>query len=287
MQARFLLNTLCLVFLTVPPCMATTNELDKLLELPLEDLTQLKLTTSTMAEENLRSVPSAMTVFSRDEIQRLGITELQQLAALVPGFQVARSDAWGIGYSINNRGRSISDSMRSILLLVDGQRLNNDVSGSSLLFSARVPLDNVDRVEFIRGPGSAIYGTNALSGVINIITRNEREMRLEAGSDSGKEGSAQWRFDGSDSLFELFARGANSHGQSVEIFNPAIQANTRTKDPYVARDLSLRANLGDFTLAARHARRTTEQFMSSVTSTTVKISALPNRAAPNWIGATV
>lgn len=249
----FLLLGLC-------PFVCAADEVGDLLALPLEDLTKLKLTTSTMAEENLRSVPSAMTVFTHEEIQRLGLTELQQLAAQVPGFQVARTDAWGIGYSISNRGRSIPGGISSILLLVDGQRINNDISGSAQLFNGRVPLENVDRVEFIRGPGSAIYGTNAVSGVINVITRSERVLRAEAGRNSGKTGSVQWRADGSDSHFELFAQGETARGQSSEIFNASRQAMSRTYDPYSARDVSLRANLGDFTLTARNARRTAEQF---------------------------
>lgn len=249
----FLLLGLC-------PCVCAADEVDDLLALPLEDLTKLKLTTSTMAEENLRSVPSAMTVFTHEEIQRLGFTELQQLAAQVPGFQVARTDGWGIGYSISNRGRSIPGGLSSILLLIDGQRINNDISGSSQLFNTRVPLDNVERVEFIRGPGSAIYGTNAVSGVINVITRSERVVRAEASSNSGKAGSVQWRADGSDRHFELFAQGETVGGQSSEIFNASTQAMSRTYDPYSARDVSLRANLADFTLTARNARRTADQF---------------------------
>lgn len=236
------------------------DEMDELLSLSLEELSSLKLTTSTLTEETLRSVPSAMTVYTRDEIRRLGLTELEQLAAFVPGFQTARVDASGIAVSITNRGKPIGDFARSILVLLDGQRINNDMGGAPLFYDSNLSLDNAERVEFIRGPGSALYGTNAMFGVINVITRSERETTVGVGSGVQKYGSAQWRLEGKAGRLELFARGVSSKGRSTTLFDTPSGQENGTYDPRNFQDLSLRASAGEFTLSARNFRRTAEQF---------------------------
>ncbi len=83
---------------------------------------------------------------------------------LVPSYQSSRSDNFVLNQAASARGRRLGTAVSEILVLVDGQRLNNDWSGGSSQSDSFINLENVERVEFIRGPGSSIYGSNAVMG---------------------------------------------------------------------------------------------------------------------------
>jgi outer membrane cobalamin receptor len=251
-------------------CMAVAgvqaNNVD-LLSLSLEELMQTNITSSTLTEESLRTVPSSMTVFTRADIRRLGIQNLPQLVNLVPGYKGTRSDFSSQNQSISSRGRRLGTVGSEVLVLIDGQRLNNDWSGGASQDDALISLENVARVEFIRGPGSSIYGSNAVMGVINIITEGARELVLEAGADGRRHASAQWQWQGDVGRAALYAGKTKSTGQAVTIYEPFPNASTpdyvNTRDPFQSEDLYLQAELGDFSLNARVAQREMTQFYVS------------------------
>ena len=157
-------------------------EMGKLFHLSLEELLQVKITGSTLTNENLKSVPAAVTVFSREEISGLGLDSLNELMDLVPGFQAYRSSFGSQTKIISTRGLSVS-GVSEILIMVDGQRLDTPRDNNSMDFGGRIPLINIERVEFIRGPGSALYGSNAMLAVVNIITRKDaNELGMTIGN---------------------------------------------------------------------------------------------------------
>jgi len=238
-----------------------------LLSLSLEELMQTKITSSTLTEESLQTVPSSMTVFTRADIRRLGIQNLPQLVNLVPGYQGSRSDFSSQNQSVSSRGRRLGTVGSEVLVLIDGQRLNNDWSGGASQDDALISLENVARVEFIRGPGSSIYGSNAVMGVINIITGGGRELVLESGSHGRRHVSAQWQWQGDVGHVALYASKSESSGQAVTIYepfrNPLTPDYVNTRDPFHSEDLYLQAELGEFSLNARLAQREMTQFYVS------------------------
>lgn len=238
-----------------------------LLSMSLEELLQTKITSSTLTEESLQTVPSSMTVFSRADIRRLGIQNLPQLVNLVPGYQGSRSDFSSQNQSISSRGRRLGTVGSEVLVLIDGQRLNNDWSGGASQDDALISLENVARVEFIRGPGSSIYGSNAVMGVINIITGDERELVLESGSYGRRHVSAQWHWQSEAGRVALYASKAESSGQAVTIYEPFTDPVTpdfvNSRDPFQSEDLYLHAELGDFSLNARLTQREMTEFYVS------------------------
>jgi outer membrane receptor for ferrienterochelin and colicin len=191
----------------------TQAGVDPLFAMSLEDLLQVKLTSSTLTDETLQTVPASMTVYTRADIRVLGLHNLEELVNYVPGYQSYRSDMSSINHNISSRGRSVGSSGSEILVLLDGQRLNNDWSGGAGQVDNLVSLENVERVEFIRGPGSAIYGSNATTGVINIITRSLREVVVDAGSNKARHSSAQWHVEGSAGKLDIYANHAQSGGK--------------------------------------------------------------------------
>lgn len=233
---------------------------EPLFAMSLEDLLQVKLTSSTLTDETLQTVPASMTVYTRAEIRRMGVQTLTELMNYVPGYQSYRTDTSSINRHISSRGRSVGSSGSEILVLLDGQRLNNDWSGGAGQVESLISLDNVERIEFIRGPGSAIYGSNATTGVVNIITRAQREVLAQVGSHKIRHGSVQWHAEGRAGKLDVLARHAQSEGEALSVFNPTTRTEINSRDPYRADDAYVRWELGEFSLAARAASRDTQQF---------------------------
>lgn len=230
----------------------------------MEELMQVRVTTSTLSDESLKTVPSSMTVYTRADIRRLGLTHLRQLINLVPGYQGSRADDSGLSFSLSSRGRRVGSSGREVLILINGQRLNNDWTGGAGQHTNLIPIENVERVELIRGPGSALYGSNAMMGVINIITRSDRELVVSAGSDGYRHSSAQWQAQGEAGKVELYARDTRSDGEDLTLYepftSPATPVTIDSADPYRANDVYLRTVVGEFTLSGMASSRDGQQF---------------------------
>jgi outer membrane receptor protein involved in Fe transport len=141
-------------------------------ELSLEDLLNAEVTTSTKSKPmSIRDSPNVMTLVTREEIQRSGARELADVLRLVPGFQLG-----GDLYSSVFAGfRGIWGSEGKFLVLLDGHEMFELLYYVTELGN-RVPVDQIDRIEIVRGPGSVIYGGTAELAVINIITRSAEEI---------------------------------------------------------------------------------------------------------------
>lgn len=170
-------------------------------ELSLEDLLNAELTTSTKSKPmSIRDSPNVMTLVTREEILRSGARELADILRLVPGMQLN-----GDLYSSMYAGfRGIWGSEGKILMLLDGHEMS-DLLYYDTELGNRVPVDQIDRIEIIRGPGSVVYGGSAELAVINIITRSAQD--LEGASVTGIYGQM---FDGAihhrQSLADTFGR---------------------------------------------------------------------------------
>jgi outer membrane receptor protein involved in Fe transport len=146
-----------------------TIDTEQLGKMSLNDLLNVDVSVASRVESSAADAPSSVTVFTREEIRRMGVTTLQELLNFVPGFQSMREVEQGWYDTIGARGRSnaLSDS---VLVLVDGQRVNDLYTGGAALLNRMMAVENIRQVEIIRGPGSALYGANAFLGVIDVKT---------------------------------------------------------------------------------------------------------------------
>lgn len=163
---------------------------EDLINMQLEDLIELKISLATGTPKNLRAAPAIASVITADDIQAMGATTLNEALETVPGLHVYPSDKalMSANYSI----RGIHTSWNSqVLFLINGVPLKNTYSGSRpLAFS--MPVAMISRVEVIRGPGSAVYGADAFSGTINVITKDSHEIEgSQAGIRHGSFDSSQ------------------------------------------------------------------------------------------------
>jgi outer membrane receptor for ferrienterochelin and colicins len=134
--------------------------------------------------ESLREAPATVAVITGEEIERRGYHDLEEVFHDLPGFDISRSN--GLTYStLYQRGFRSNVSDRNLLLL-DGVE-QNDLTGNIVYLSRQYPLSNIDRIEVIYGPASTMYGANAFTGVISILTR-EPEAMVPAGASLGARG---------------------------------------------------------------------------------------------------
>lgn len=142
-----------------------------LTDLSLESLLETRITSASKYEQPLPEVPAAVSVITREEIRVYGWRTLAQALASLPGIYTTNDRQYDY---LGTRGFGLpGDFNTRVLLAINGNRINDVVYDSAALGrSFPVDLDLVERIEFIPGPGGAVYGQNAMFGVVNVITRN-------------------------------------------------------------------------------------------------------------------
>lgn len=142
----------------------------------LQELTQLQVTSVAKAPQALSDAPAAIYVITHDEILRSGATSLPEALRLAPNLEVTQVSA--SDYVVSARGFNGAPQAQNfsnkMLILIDGRSVYSPLFSGVYLDAATVLLRDVDRIEVISGPGAALWGANAVNGVINIITRSAR-----------------------------------------------------------------------------------------------------------------
>jgi len=172
---------------------ATPNELK---HLSLEQLLELNVTSVSRKPEKLSQVASAIQVITNEEIRRSGATSIPEALRLASNLQVAQVGAHQ--WAITARGFN-STTANKLLVLIDGRSVYTPLFSGVFWDIQDVLLEDIDRIEVISGPGGAVWGANAVNGVINIITKNASDTRglyAEAGGGSSPNGFAGARYGG-------------------------------------------------------------------------------------------
>ena len=141
-------------------------------DLSLEELGNLRVTSAALRSERYSETAASIYVITNEEIRRSGVTSLMEALRLAPNLEVARVS--GSTYAISARGFN-NVITNKLLVLLDGRTLYTTVLSGVLWDAQDVMLEDVDRIEVISGPGAALFGANAFTGVINIITRSARQ----------------------------------------------------------------------------------------------------------------
>jgi iron complex outermembrane recepter protein len=175
---------------------AADQKLRDLTELTPEQLANIEVTSVAKKPEKRSRTPAAVYVITRDHIRRSGVTTLVDALRLAPGIQVARIDSnkWAVGI------RGFASSLtRSVLVMIDGRTVYTPLFAGTYWEVQDTLLEDVDRIEVIRGPGGSLWGANAVNGVINIITRSSRDTQgafVKAGGGTMERGLAGIRYGG-------------------------------------------------------------------------------------------
>lgn len=193
--------------------------MEQLLAMSLEDLMKTKVRISTNTEQTLPKAPSVVSVITADDIKATGATNLTEILQSVPGVYV-RANLFGFRPQVTFRGAGSTQT----LLMLNGEPVR-DLVWSSGIFWKGLPTEMIDRVEIIRGPGSALFGSEASAGVINVITKTAgRIAQSEAGARAGAFGSQSgWVQHGTD-------------WNGIDIGFTAEMSHTNGHDPVIQRD---------------------------------------------------
>src|SRR3984893_5460042 len=160
----------------------------------LEELMYIQVTSVSKKKQKLSQAGAAVFVISQEDIRRSGATNIPDLLRMVPGIHVAQLDAniWAI--SIRGFTDRYGDK---VLVLIDGRSVYSPLSSGDNWDQQDVPLEDIDRIEVIRGPGGTVWGANAVNGVITIITQSAKVTRgglvsASAGSPESALGLLQY-----------------------------------------------------------------------------------------------
>jgi len=179
--------------------------------LSLEQLGDVEVISVSKDPQQVLKTPAAIFVITQEDIRRSGATSLPEALRLAPGVEVARVDA--DHWSVAIRGLAGQFS-KDLLVLIDGRSVYTPLFAGVYWDVQNVMLDDVERIEVIRGPGGTIWGANAVNGVINIITKsteNTHGMLVTMGGGNIDQGTASIRYGGvagKDFNYRIYATGA-------------------------------------------------------------------------------
>jgi iron complex outermembrane recepter protein len=185
---------LLLLLLLALPAAAQQNDLT---QLSIEDLMNTQVTSVSKKEQSLSRTAAAIFVITADAIQRSGAANIPDLLRMVPGVDVAQVNANTWAVTIRGLNGRFSNEL---LVLVDGRNVYTPTFGGVFWDVLDLPLEDIARIEVIRGPGGTIWGANAVNGVVNIITRNAAETKggmVVAGAGNLDQGSGTVQYGGS------------------------------------------------------------------------------------------
>jgi iron complex outermembrane receptor protein len=198
---------------------ADIDEVDRLLPLSLETLLDMNVSISTNSQKKLSKAPSVVSVITAEDIKVTGATNLTEALQSVPGVYI-RNNLFGFRPWIYVRGASPGN----VLLMVNGAPIKEYISNSGQYWKG-IPVSIIERIEVIRGPGSALFGADAASGVINVITKTSGKI---AQSETGV------RIGSFDSQSAWLSHGAEWNGFDVSV--TADISHTDGHSPNIVRD---------------------------------------------------
>ncbi len=232
---------------------ANAAEEQDLFSLSFEDLLNVQVDIASKTNETLSSVPSTISVFSRKQIQALGVDNAYEVMNFVPGMQSTRGD-W-VGAVPKDHARGVYLDSGNVLVMINGERVNESSFGKASVYLPYIPVEVIEKIEFIRGPGSALYGSNAFLGVMNIVTSKERNtLQLVLGNNGRYGATGQFNTSLSDdtSLFASFSydqKDGESYPQGV-------------KDPLEALYLEAGVDYKKLQLRARYNETSLDEFLN-------------------------
>ena len=232
---------------------ANAAEEQDLFSLSFEDLLNVQVDIASKTNETLSSVPSTISVFSRKQIQALGVDNAYEVMNFVPGMQSTRGD-W-VGAVPKDHARGVYLDSGNVLVMINGERVNESSFGKASVYLPYIPVEVIEKIEFIRGPGSALYGSNAFLGVMNIVTSKERNaLQLVVGNNGRYGATGQFNTSLSDdtSLFASFSydqKDGESYPQGV-------------KDPLEALYLEAGVDYKKLQLRARYNETSLDEFLN-------------------------
>lgn len=199
--------------------------------LSIEQLMQIDVTLSARRPEPIAASPTAISVVTGDDIRRAGVTTLADAVALADGVHVARfnNGTW----SVAARGFA-AVAANKMLVMVDGRTVYSPLFTGVFWNALDYELEDVDRIEVVRGPGATLWGANAVNGVINIVTRNSRDTQgafVQLGGGNEDPADAEMRYGGAagNATYRVYGKYVARSGQRFSTGVPSGDRRRRAQ----------------------------------------------------------
>lgn len=217
-----------LTFTAASGAATTVASVADLADLTLEQLANIQVTSVSRREERLADAAGSVFVISAEDIRRSGATSLPEVLRLAPNLHVARADA--NQYAISARGFN-STTANKMLVLVDGRTVYSPLFSGVFWDAQAVMLEDVERIEVLSGSGGTLWGSNAVNGFINIITRSARETQgtlaaAGAGNNDTVHSIRHGGQFGSDGHYRVYGR----YSERDNTVDPAGASNRDSSD---------------------------------------------------------
>lgn len=215
---KFIFILLCIASILFPctlmvgTCYAEGISSTDLTELSISDLMEIEITTGSRKSQTIANTAAAAFVITQEDIRRSGVITIADALRMVPGLQVAKIDA--NKWAISSRGFN-SRYANKLLVLMDGRSVYSPLYSGVFWDIQDTVLEDIDRIEVIRGPGAALWGANAVNGIINIITKSAHETKgglVSTGAGKEERGFGSFRFGdsiGEDACYRIFGKYAD------------------------------------------------------------------------------
>ncbi|RFP14784.1 MULTISPECIES: TonB-dependent siderophore receptor [unclassified Duganella] len=211
----------------------------QLSRMSIEELAEIPITSVSKKAEPLGDAAAAVYIITGEDVRRSGATSLAEALRLAPNLEVARTN--GNTYAVTARGGSNGNGNK-LLVLIDGRVVYNPLNAGVFWEAQDVMMEDIERIEVISGPGGTLWGSNAVNGVINVITRSSKDTQgtlVSLGGGNEERGVAVrqgWRL-GEDASMRVYAKGfRRDANQTMTGADPG--------DRWSGRQLGFRADWG-------------------------------------------
>ena len=214
LQLRWGVAVVLTVTMQIPSAAQTSSDLTAV---SLEDLMNIRVTSVSKKEQKLAKAGAPVYVITQEDIHQSGATNIPDLLRMAPGVTVAQIDVNSWAISVRGFNDRYTDK---VLVLIDGRSVFSPDTSGVFWDQQDVPLEDIERIEIIRGPGGTVWGGNAMNGVINIITKNATStsgglISADLGSHENAHGLIQYGGKiGQTGAYRAFGKYFN-HGSSV------------------------------------------------------------------------
>ena len=218
---------------------AEPQQVADLADLSIEELGNIQVTSVSKHAERLADAPASIFVITGEDIRRSGATRLAEALRLAPNLEVARASA--SSYAISARGFNNTIDNK-LLVLIDGRTVYTPLFSGVFWDAQDVMLEDVERIEVISGPGAALWGANAVNGVINVITR--RSPDTQGGYAYARSGSLERGYGARYGGTFGESGSYRVYGRSFDIFNTSTANGATASDGWSKGQVGFRTDWG-------------------------------------------
>lgn len=190
-----------------------------LLELSLNELMNITVYTASKINQKASDAPAIISIITYEDIRKRGVISLLDALKCIPGIETSMGPEGHYRLSIRGTRKE-----GNVLLLINGHRMNDFYNGRSIY---DLPVDFIEKIEIIRGPSSALFGSNAVAGVINVFTVQEKRISVSAGTNGSFLGNLNYFIEKEDLKFNVSTGYVQSDGA-----NSVINEDAATRQPW-------------------------------------------------------